>query len=166
MKGIKLYMIAGIVFVAVIGTLFHFVYEWSGSNVIVGLFTPVNESVWEHTKLIFFPILIYSFYADKKVNSEYPAIGTSVVAGALSGILLIISLFYTYSGIIGFNIAFVDISIFYISVIIAFYIAGQIAISCKSEIFKIIIEISAVIMIFLFIYFTFFPPKIPLFISP
>ena len=58
MKGLKSYIITGIIFVSIVGTLFHFVYEWSGNNILIGLFTPINESIWEHTKLIFFPIAI------------------------------------------------------------------------------------------------------------
>ena len=41
-----------------IGTLFHFLFELLGQNAFVGLFTPVNESVWEHLKLIYFPFII------------------------------------------------------------------------------------------------------------
>ena len=52
--------IIGFVFVSVIGTLAHFVFEWSGNNTVVGLFCPINESPWEHLKLIFFPYLIWT----------------------------------------------------------------------------------------------------------
>ena len=36
--------------IVIAGTLLHFVYGWSGRNLLVGLVSPVNESVWEHTK--------------------------------------------------------------------------------------------------------------------
>ena len=48
MKLLKRYTMIGIVFVLITGSLAHFVYDWSGKNHIVGLFTPINESVWEH----------------------------------------------------------------------------------------------------------------------
>jgi len=41
----------GFVFCCILGTLSHFFYDWSGQNIIVGMFCPVNESVWEHLKL-------------------------------------------------------------------------------------------------------------------
>ena len=47
-----------ILFSLVLGTLLHFTYEWSGENLFVGSFSAVNESVWEHLKLVFFPMLI------------------------------------------------------------------------------------------------------------
>ena len=48
--------ILGFVFVSIIGTVNHFVFEWSNENVITGIFTPINESSWEHLKLIFFSL--------------------------------------------------------------------------------------------------------------
>lgn len=166
MKGIKKYLIAGAIFVSVVGTLFHFVYEWSGNNIIVGFFAPVNESVWEHTKLIFFPMLIYSLYLERKIKGEYPCISSDVIFGALAGIVSIISLFYTYSGIIGFNVAFVDISIFYISTIIAFYVVYRLALSCKTDRYKVVAQILAVVFVLLYVIFTLYPPDIPLFANP
>ena len=48
--------IAGILCVSILGTLLHFTYRWSGRNPLIGLIAPVNESVWEHMKLLFFPM--------------------------------------------------------------------------------------------------------------
>lgn len=166
MKGLKGYVIKGIIFVSVLGTLFHFVYNWSGNNVFVGLFAPVNESVWEHTKLLFFPMLIYSLYLRKEADDEYPCINSAMILGSLAGVVLIIVLFYVYSGIIGFNSAFADIATFYISVIISFYIVYRATVSCKADAYEEILQIIQIVLIFLFIFFTFFPLNIPLFISP
>ena len=165
-KDIKKYILPGIIFVSLIGTLFHFVYGWSGNNVIIGLFTPVNESIWEHTKLIFFPMMIYSLFFSKKTIKQFPCITSAMIIGSIIGISLIISLFYTYSGIIGFNIALVDILIFYISVVIAFLFVYKKAISCKTDKCKTLLIILQIIMICLYVIFTFSPLNIPLFISP
>lgn len=37
--------------VTIIGSLFHFVYDFSGRNKFVAFFAAVNESTWEHVKL-------------------------------------------------------------------------------------------------------------------
>ncbi len=164
MKGIKSYLIIGIIFVSVAGTLLHFAYDWSGENAIVGLFVPINESIWEHTKLLFFPMLIYSLFFYKKTGKKYPCILSDMIFGAISGVGAIIVLFYSYSGIIGFHFALADILIFYISVILSFYITYKRIINKKpcNNIFIIL----GVVMIFLFIIFTLYPPDIPLFIEP
>ncbi len=44
--------IFGIVFTLIIGTLLHFVFEWSGRNFLVAFIAPTNESVFEHLKLL------------------------------------------------------------------------------------------------------------------
>lgn len=166
MKSLKSYMIVGVLFVSVLGTLLHFAYSWSGNNVFVGLFTPVNESIWEHTKLIFFPMLTYSFYLNKRLKDMYPCISSAMNFGALLGVLLIIVLFYSYSGVTGFNADFINIAIFYLSVIVSFYVAYKLTLSCSFEEYTVILQFLSILMICLFIIFTLFPPTIPLFTAP
>ena len=166
MKSIKLYIISGIILVSVLGTLLHFAYALSGSNLFVGLFAPINESIWEHTKLIYFPMLIYSMFLNRKLKDNYPCISSAMISGALLGILLIITMFYTYSGVIGYTISFIDVSIFYISVILSFYTAYKIALSCKKNKLNTVLQSLNILIIGLFIIFTLYPPDIPLFINP
>ena len=58
-KFYKRYVVLGFFVISIVGTLFHFVYDWCGQVWFVGLFVPVNESTWEHMKLLFIPMLIY-----------------------------------------------------------------------------------------------------------
>ena len=46
------------IFMLVVGTLLHFTFGWSNNNPLIGTFSAVNESTWEHLKLLFFPMLI------------------------------------------------------------------------------------------------------------
>lgn len=165
MKELKKYVFAGIIFVSAVGTLLHFAYDWSGNNVFVGIFTPVNESIWEHTKLIFFPLLVYSMYLNKKISTQYPCISSAMTFGGLLGVVLIIALFYTYSGIVGFHTAFADMSIFYISAIMSFYAVYSLTLSCNLDKYNTLLRFSQIILICLYVIFTFFPLRIPLFIS-
>ena len=50
--------IGGFLFTSAAGTALHFAYEWSGENVVVGAVAAVNESTWEHMKLLFIPLLL------------------------------------------------------------------------------------------------------------
>lgn len=166
MKANKLYFLTGITFVSVLGTFLHFAYKLTGNNFVVGLFTPVNESVWEHTKLIFFPMLLYQlFWMLLRKNGIDSAFSKSVL-GAFAGVLSVIVLFYTYSGIIGYNIAFLDISIFYISVIAAFIVADRTPLFSKGNTQSGFMILLAVLMIAAYIIFTLYPPRIPLFSQP
>jgi len=39
-----------------LGSLFHFIYEWSNCLSVVGIIGAVNESVWEHLKILLWPM--------------------------------------------------------------------------------------------------------------
>lgn len=104
MKQLKRYTIIGILFVLISGSLAHFFYEWSGHNPIVGLFTPVNESIWEHMKLLFSPMLAYSLFMVFKLKADYPCIRSALCFGILAGTLCIPILFYTYTALLGKDI--------------------------------------------------------------
>lgn len=116
MKKLNVYLLIGTIFVIITGTISHFVYELSGSNLIIGLFFPVNESTWEHMKLIFFPMLICALFLNWQLKKEYPCITCALHFGILLGTFLIPVIFYTYSGILGTNLTVLDISTFIISV--------------------------------------------------
>ena len=52
-RRVLFFELTGIVFIIILGSILHFTFEWSGSQVVVGVFSAVNESVWEHFKLGF-----------------------------------------------------------------------------------------------------------------
>ena len=160
--------IAGTVFTIVFGTLLHFVYEWSGKNSIVGIFGAVNESTWEHLKLLFWPLLIFSILEYLFIGKKYNNYVFAKAVSFYAGILLIISLFYTYTGIIGKHFVALDISIFVVSVIVCQYIGYKITISSLkvSKTIYIISLIAIMLLVTAFVFFTFNPPKIPLFKDP
>lgn len=117
---LKKYFISGFIFVAIAGTLCHFFFEWSGNSFLVGLFSPVNESTWEHIKLLFFPGLLYIIFLSFRFKSFCPSLTNALFFGLLLGCLSIPVLFYTYSGILGTNVFFMDILVFLASVAIFF----------------------------------------------
>lgn len=157
--------ITSTIFIMILGVLLHFTFEWSNNNVLVGTFSPVNESTWEHLKLVFFPMLITTiliyFYEGKNISNYLCA----KVQGIILAMLFIIIFFYTYTGIIGTNFAIVDIGSFFIAVSLGQYVAYQkmqLTVSCN----KIIPVIVLLVLCLCFFTFTFFPPHIGLFKDP
>ncbi|MBQ8592575.1 MAG: hypothetical protein IJ485_07505 [Lachnospiraceae bacterium] len=130
-KKVKLYFTIGAIIVSILGTLGHFAYEWSGQNPIVGLFTSLDESVWEHIKLLFFPMLVVGSFLVTSLKENYPAVLPGLLAGNLAGCIMIPVIYYTYSSILGRNISWIDISIYYICVSLAFAIAYDMTINEK-----------------------------------
>lgn len=112
--------LGGFAFVSILGTLCHFVYQWSGYSNLAGAFTPINESPWEHLKLICFPYLLWSFvqyFLLKRPDGYWPA----KFFGNLTGIMMTTIFFYTYSGIWGSNTLPMDIFSFFLGVFVAFF---------------------------------------------
>ena len=52
--------VIGFLFTAILGTLLHFAFDLLGSLPVVALFAPVNESIFEHMKLLFVPLFVFS----------------------------------------------------------------------------------------------------------
>lgn len=160
------YFITGAVFVSVLGTLSHFFYEWSGGNRLIGCFAPVNESTWEHIKLLFFPMLLYTLFAGFRSRREYSCVVPALNAGNLLGSALIPVIFYTYSGILGKDNMIMDILTFYLSVAAAFWAAFKLTLRRRILPYDRILKFCVLTLMLLFILFTFFPPEIALFHSP
>lgn len=125
MDTLKKYSLAGFLFIAALGTLWHFLYEWTNRNILVGLFCPVNESTWEHIKLLYFPGLFYILFMGSRLKAVYPNILNALLAGLLAGCLSIPVLFYTYSGILGKNLFVFDILVFLVSIGVLFFTAKR-----------------------------------------
>ncbi|WP_455617185.1 DUF6512 family protein [Eisenbergiella sp.] len=170
------YEIYGILFTSLSGTLLHFIYEWSGSLAAVGLFAPVNESVWEHIKLLFFPGLLFSvweyFHASRRPASFLPA----RTAGLSAGMAAIPLLFYAYTALLGTNHLALDITVFLLGILLAFLIsallekkisaAATTASGTKAGILPFLCAALLVLYLLLFFLFTFRPPQLPLFQDP
>lgn len=155
--------ITGTIFTLLLGSLSHFFYDWSGKNSLIGLFSPINESTWEHMKLLFFPMLLFSLIAIPKFKNIYPCIGSSLFFSVIAGTAIIPILFYTYTGILGYNLMFFDIATFVIAVLIAFYIAYRFTLSCRIQKYSKVIQVLVIVFIICFILFSLYPPDIGLF---
>ncbi len=110
----------GILWTLVLGTLSHFFYQWSHENMLVGLFSPVNESVWEHLKLLFFPALTYMLIEQKVMGKAMPGLFLKNLLGLFAGLLAMPLLFCGYTAFSGKSILWVDIGIFCVCVLLTF----------------------------------------------
>lgn len=148
------------------GTLLHFLYDWLGGALWIAPFSAVNESTFEHMKLLFWPMFIYAiiqsfFFRDR---ADFWCIK---LRGILLGISLIPVIFYTYNGVIGKSPDWLNISMFFIAAAASYiYETRQFnnkKVVCKSP--KIAILLLCVIAA-LFVIFTFKTPRLELFRDP
>ena len=161
-----LWSLAGFATVSALGTFLHFLYDLSGKKRWAALISGVNESTWEHMKLLFFSMLIFAVaeYFFFGFRRDFWCIQLQSV---LLGQILIPVIFYTYNGVIGKSPDWINISIFFITAFFAFrYQAKQLQketiLSCSPA---LAITLLAGIAI-LFGVFTFYPPELSLFLDP
>ncbi len=153
-------------FIAVLGTTLHFTYELSGRNPLVAPFSAVNESVWEHLKLVFWPAALYASIQYVALRRRPPAF---LLAKALSMLIMptiIVTIFYASKLFIEGSLAF-DILLFYFSIAAGQYTSIRVmkigAVPRAVSVAALLVIIS---MALLFTYFTFNPPRIFLFRDP
>lgn len=162
---IKKFLTYSFIFTSILGTFLHFTYELSRNNVIVSLFSPINESVWEHLKLLYFPMLLTTLFGSYYYRNDIPNFLCSKTVGILFSLLFIVIFFYTYSGILGINIAVIDILTFYIAAFLGEYISYKLMkkpLKCNSSTALVILGI----LLICFISFTFNAPHIGIFKNP
>lgn len=116
--------VINIIVVSILGTLLHFSYDFSGQNYFVGLFSAVNESIWEHQKLLFFPTFLVSLIQFILCADCKKCFWISRLLGVLFGMMIIVTLYYTVTGIIGKSIDAFNIALFYIGVISTFILSN------------------------------------------
>ena len=165
-KTIDLWQLSGFGAVSLCGTVLHFLYDWTGEALLAAPFSGVNESTWEHMKLLFWPAFIFAiiqsfFFRDRE---DFWAVK---LRGILLGITLIPVLFYTYNGAIGRSPDWLNIAIFFVSAAIAFLYEARLfnkgALSLRSQ--RIAFGILCAVAM-LFVIFTFRAPELGIFKDP
>lgn len=107
-----------IIIISILGTFFHFLYDISKHNKVIGLFAAVNESTWEHIKIALTPTILWSIY-DGYIYGRNPNYFTAKLSSLLILITFIPTIFYLYKYFTNKPIIIVDILIFYIAIILS-----------------------------------------------
>ena len=150
------------------GTLLHFVYDWSGGWGAAAAFSAVNESTWEHMKLLFFPMFLFSVVQVCCLGRNYPNFLAARGVSTVTGVALIPVLFYTYTGVLGRHLLWADIAVFYLSVLGAFALDFRLLRRGRfTSLWQQILGLLALWgLAFLFVYCTFHPPELGLWQDP
>lgn len=156
-------------FLILVGSFLHFAFPLSGGNEVIAAFVPVNESIWEHLKLILFPAFFFAvieYFVYGKDREGFIAVKGIAI---LIGMATILFGYYTYSGILGTHYLAADIALFFIASAFTSYLTYRLSISncvtLSNELGLSLLLILSGLMI-LFFHFTFHPPMLELFRDP
>jgi hypothetical protein len=111
------------------GVLLHFVFGWSGERRLVAVFAPVNESLWEHLKMAYWPLLPMAALELIVREPMPPGLPMAEAIGFYTAATLMLTLYYISSAVLRdpplpVRLA-VDLSIFVIAVTVGQVLAYQ-----------------------------------------
>ena len=160
--------LGGFLFTGALGVLLHFAYAWSGNSALTAWFSGVNESTWEHMKLLFMPLFLFSLVQICLLGRNYPNLPAVRALSALAGVGLIPVLFYTYTGALGFHVVWADIAVFFLADLGAFALDFRLLRRGRlSSRWMQLLGLAALWgLAFCFVWCTFRPPRLALWRDP
>ena len=158
---------AGFLFTSVLGTFLHFLFDLTGGSAAAALVSAVNESIWEHMKLIYYPMVLFAGLQALFRRPVPETFWCIKLASVSLGLVLVPVLYYSYTGILGISADWFNVTIFFLAAFAAYRLeellrrrAGECRLSSRWALL-LLVGIGIV-----FTYLTFFPPRIPFFRDP
>ena len=161
----------GILFIILFGALLHFAFELSGGWRPLGVISAVNESVWEHLKLAFWPAIIWTiiefFFVRRPAKDTNQNFILAKAIGAYIMPLVIVVVFYSYTAFTGESILVIDLLSFVIAVVIGQVTSYKLWSSLElSKVFDWLGLVMILVAVLLFTVFTFYTPGVAIFKDP
>lgn len=164
MNSLLIVELIGVPVIFLLGSLFHFLYKYGGKKKWMAIFSPVNESIWEHLKIAFYPALIFSivqFFTFKEISINF---FTTELVGIYCMIAFILVAEWIYPAMLKRNILILDLLVFFIAILISQLVSYYLPIINSSLVLSdLLVGLIILIQIFIFAFCTFKTPRLPLF---
>lgn len=164
MKKLKIIKIIGIFIIFALCFPLHFIYD-KLPNFITAIFAPVNESIWEHMKLIFTSYLIYSLIENiiikrKDIQVNNYLLQTFIVP--IIGIIIYLIIFIPLYNIFGENM-FISLSLLFLVIALEEFISYKLLLSNNIPCGNIIGIMGIILTYIIFTILTYYPPQSSIF---
>jgi hypothetical protein len=157
----------GIVLITLVGSFLHFLFDLSGGLLPVALIAAVNESVWEHLKIGFWPAFVYALVEFRFIKKETKNFWLAKTIGISLIPILITVLFYGYTAILREDLFVLDITIFIVAIIVGQLVSYKLLTGPEySAIPQLVPLVVLIVLVVAFSTLTYFPPHLPLFQDP
>lgn len=154
---LKKIKIINVVFLFLLSFLWHFMYDWFPNNIFALVF-PVNESIWEHMKIIYYCLLLGSvleFYLCKKNNIKINNFYIEAMVKSLLGVIFYLIVFIPLYLWLGESMV-ISIGLMLVTYIFMEFIGYKILVSEELNI-NILPVIIIVLGCIMFVILTFYP---------
>ena len=142
------------------GTALHFLYD-AVATPITALISPINESVWEHLKLLFWPMLTGALFLSRR-KSNKPRFWSSFFIALLAAPALLLTAFYGLKAV-GVESTVLDITLYYICMFFGFVLARILYNKGRPEKIGGFALMAVILYTASLILFTFAAPDLPIF---
>ena len=151
-----------------LGSVLHFLFDWTKHNRFVAIFSAVNESYWEHIKIALWPVLLLKVVLFSLGGYQIASFVPAATVALYSIPVSMVGLVFIYKSVTNRSILWLDISIFFICIAIAqsifVLILEQLAPTTGTLVMSGLFLSGLVIA---FLLFTYRPPKEPdVFLDP
>lgn len=155
-------------FVSLWGVIGHFIFGWSGGNPFLGSIFAVNESTWEHMKLLYLPLFLFAMLEYISLDESLGNFFAARFAAALLGLVAIPVVFYALNGAFGKTPDWLNIALFFLAAALSSCAAYFLLTSfcLRSRVLQLPAFLFFWLFLTLFVYFTYRPPMLPLFRDP
>ena len=159
---------AGMLFTLLFGNLLHFVYDWAGQAGWAAYLSAVNESTWEHMKLLFLPYFVFAVVEFIVFSEAFRNFFAVKAVSILLGLAAIPTLFYTCAGAFGELPGWGNILIFFLADALAYLVGYRWLTDGRLRGGAMQLAGFALLwaLLFAFAWFTYRTPHLPLFLDP
>ena len=160
--------LAGFLLTGAAGTLLHFLWGWTGQGAVTAAFCAVNESAWEHMKLLFAPYFLFTMVQFIVFAEPLRNFFAAKAAAILLGLVSIPAIFYTLTGMFGKTPDYVNIAIFFLADALTFFVSFRLLTrgALRGAGAQLMGFLLFWLLAFAFVFFTYRPPELPLFRDP
>ena len=158
----------GLLVVLAAGNLLHFVYDWTGQSPIAAPLAAVNESTWEHMKLLFVPFFLFTMVEFIVFAEPLRSFFAAKAASILLGLLAIPVIFYSLGGMFGKTPDWVNITIFFLADALLYFMSFRLLTrgALRGGAWQLAGFLLLWALAFAFVFFTYRPIRLPLWQDP
>ena len=167
-RELRRWEIVGFAVTGLVGTLLHCVYGWSDGSRVAAAFSAVNESTWEHMKLLFLPYFVFAVVEFIVFSEAFRNFFAVKAVSILLGLAAIPTLFYTCAGAFGELPGWGNILIFFLADALAYLVGYRWLTDGRLRGGAMQLAGFALLwaLLFAFVWFTYRTPHLPLFLDP
>lgn len=163
---LTLVLIVSFFVISVIGSLLHFTHNWLKSGFWLHIFSALNESVWEHMKLLVLPTLLATVFQIIAFEGIYDNMNSATLL-LLTVQLLVMPLVYGFLKLFFKKVPFmITILIFCLSIFLGLITEYFVLVNNLIIINETVAGVLVLIIVFLFGLFSFYTPRFSIFEDP